>query len=330
MNKPEYIIPTMEEIAAIRPRHRAMSTFSGCGGSTLGYRMAGFDVFWANEFVPAAREVYQLNNPTTLVDARDIREIHIREATGIKIGDLELLDGSPPCAAFSGSGKGAKLWGKEKSYSDKTQRVDDLFEEYIRFVDSLQPWVFVAENVAGMMKGAAQGYFKQVLQKLRDCGYNVKVKLLGAHRLGVPQARERLIFVGVRNDFERDPVFPLPMPYRYTVREILPYVKRLRLGGMPDKWRHPDRPSPTIFASDADKPESAYFSAGGWIETENERRKFTIEELKIICSFPADFQLTGTYAQQWERLGRAVPPLMMRAIAQPIATLIDEIKESRR
>ena len=323
----------MKEIEKVKPRFTAVSTFSGCGGSSLGYRMAGFDVRYAVEFVDKAREVYKLNaKPTTVVDARDIRSIDPIKAlknAHLDPSDIDLLDGSPPCSAFSQSGRGAKGWGEVKDYSDKSQRVDDLFEVFIEWVRLIKPRIFVAENVYGLVKGAAKGYFKYVLRQMRESGYRVECRLVQAHRLGIPQTRERLIFIGVRDDLNRAPVFPKPYPAKMTptVRQLFPYVKRLRLGGMPDKWRHPDQPSPTIFASDATKPESAYFSAGGWIETDNARRKWNIDELKIICAFPADFKLTGTYAEQWERLGRAVPPLMMAKVAQPLADLLDEIKE---
>ncbi len=111
-----------------------------------------------------------------------------------------MLDGSPPCASFSTAGKREEGWGKVKLYSDARQRTDDLFFEYARILKGLQPKVFVAENVAGLVRGTAKGYFKLILAELKDCGYRVEARLLDARWLGVPQMRERVIFVGVRND----------------------------------------------------------------------------------------------------------------------------------
>lgn len=191
----------MQEIAALPWNgFNAVSTFSGCGGSSLGYKMAGFKVLWANEFIPAAQEVYRLNHPSTILDTRDIRQVQpqdILDAIGMKPGELDLFDGSPPCASFSTAGKREAGWGKVKAYSDTKQRTDDLFFEYARLLRGIQPKVFVAENVSGLVKGTAKGYFKLILEELKGCGYNVKAKVLDAQWLGVPQMRQRLIFVEI-------------------------------------------------------------------------------------------------------------------------------------
>jgi DNA (cytosine-5)-methyltransferase 1 len=351
-NKPPYRVPSMDEIAAVPWNgYTAISTFSGCGGSSLGYKMAGFRVLWASEFVPAAQEVYRLNHPDTILDIRDIRQVQpseILSATGMQRGELDLLDGSPPCASFSTAGKREAGWGKVKQYSDVKQRVDDLFFEYARLLEGLQPRVFVAENVSGLVKGSAKGYFKLILQALKDCGYNVKAQVLDAQWLGVPQMRQRLIFVGVRNDLDVAPAFPKPLPYRYSVREAIGVALRTKSYAAND-WTSGDDPAAAIqasgqyFVGDANGFRSAGRGIGHvypdvtnipmptiqaqrpvqlQVEPETEKRKFSIAELRRICAFPDDFQLTGAFAQQWERLGRAVPPVMMSHIA---ATIRDEI-----
>jgi DNA (cytosine-5)-methyltransferase 1 len=356
------------------------STFSGCGGSSTGYRMAGFKMVWASEFIDAARDSYKVNAaPYTVVDGRDIRQVQaqdILDATGLKVGELDLFDGSPPCAAFSTAGKREAGWGKVKKYSDKEQRVDDLFFEYTRLIRGLRPKVFVAENVSGLVKGSAKGYFLMILKDLKACGYRVSCKVLDAQWLGVPQARQRTIFVGVREDIGLDPVHPKPLGYRYSVRDALPWVDRVihDTSGQFGAGNVTNRPSPAItvgvnsvnslhfkvegpepetdisrFAiglewdklkpgeqsdkyfnlvrTDPDKPSPCVCGSHGNSSTAgithpHEKRKFTIAELKRICGFPDDFILTGTYAQQWERCGRAVPPVMMSHIA---ATVRDEI-----
>ena len=379
--KPAYKVPTMEEIRALPWNgFTCASTFSGCGGSSTGYRMAGFKMVWASEFIDAARDSYKANAAHyTVVDGRDIRQVQaqdILDATGMKVGELDLFDGSPPCAAFSTAGKREAGWGKVKKYSDKEQRVDDLFFEYTRLIRGLRPKVFVAENVSGLVKGSAKGYFLMILKDLKACGYRVSCKVLDAQWLGVPQARQRTIFVGVREDLGIDPVHPKPLGYRYSVRDALPWVDRvihdtsgqfgagdvtnrpspaitvrvnsvnslhfkvegpepetdisrfaigaewdkLKPGEQSDKYFNlvrtdPDKPSPCVCGSHGN-------SSTAGITHPHEKRKFTIAELKRICGFPDDFILTGTYAQQWERCGRAVPPVMMSHIA---ATVRDEI-----
>ena len=381
VDKPPYILQSMKEIRAIPPNGlNVVSTFSGCGGTCLGYEMAGYKVLWASEFIPAAQEVYRLNHPDTILDTKDIRLVSgeaILNQLGLKQGEVDVLEGSPPCASFSTSGQREKKWGEVVSYSDTKQRVDDLFDEFIRLIDEIQPKVFVAENVSGLVKGVAKGYFKSILASMRQLNYKVEVRLLNAAWLGVPQARERLFFIGVRSDLNKPPVFPKPLPYYYTLADAIPYIDKVKLGGKPNSWRiASERPSPTITQSGAMRSQSGYFDGGGWVEagadisgyaigtewenlkqgeTSNkyfnlsrpsfqkpsptvtahgaavglasvthptEKRKFSIAELKQVCSFPNDFQLTGTFQKQWERIGRAVPPLMARAIAETIRDTI--------
>lgn len=356
--KPPYRVPSMVEINAIPWNgFRVASTFSGCGGSSLGYRMAGFKVIWASEYIPLAREAYQLNATAGCrLDGRDIRQVKPEEVlslAGLKRGELDLFDGSPPCASFSTAGKREKQWELKREYSGKKQRTDDLFYEYIRLLVGLQPRVFVAENVSGLIKGTAKGYFLEILKAMKATGYRVKCVLLDSQWLGVPQSRKRLFFVGVREDLGLDPVFPKPLPYRYSVRDAIPWVSvkgegallrtspvkdrfeiqeeftRYKLGRLWAKLRpgqtskeylqlcrvDPDKPCPTVCASD------------GWpgrasISHPFEPRKFSIPEIRRICSFPDDFLFPGTFPQRYERMGRAVPPVMMSHLA---ATIRDEI-----
>jgi len=301
----------------------AISTFSGCGGSSLGYKMAGFRVLWASEFIPSAQQTYRANHPKTILDTRDIRQVkaeEILDAIGMKPGELDLFDGSPPCASFSTAGSREAGWGKVKKYSDGAQRTDDLFYEFIRLVRGIQPKVFVAENVSGLVKGTAKGYFLEILAAMKASGYRVTCRVLDAQWLGVPQQRQRTIFVGVREDLNRDPVHPKPLSYRYSVRDALPWITDAR---QTEVFNEPDRvftdtpsPSVTTLGIGAKRNDSVV------VEVQTEKRKFTIAELRRICAFPDDFLLLGTYAQQWERLGRAVPPVMMSYVA---ATVRDEI-----
>jgi DNA (cytosine-5)-methyltransferase 1 len=387
-DKPVYAIPTMHEIAQIPWNgYNVASLFSGCGGSSLGYKFAGFHVLYANEFIPAAQETYRANHLDTYLDTRDIRQVtgdDVLRALHMHAGDLDVLDGSPPCASFSSAGVLENGWGRVKPYSDTKQRVDDLFDEYARLLRELQPRVFIAENVSGLVRGVAKGYFKEIYRTLIACGYRVEARVLDAQWLGVPQMRKRLIFQGVRSDLAVATRLPDPLPYRYTIRDVLPNIVGVKRGGYADNWGTSDQSSPTITQSDALRSETAYLSGGGWVRVAKsdtdlgayavgkewdklapgqqstkyfslkrapidapsqtitqrggnasaasvthptERRKFTIDELRVICSFPSDFVLTGTYAQQWERLGRAVPPLMMMRVAHCVRALLDECSE---
>lgn len=332
-----------------------VSTFSGGGGSCLGYEMAGYHVVWANEFIPEAQKTYRLNHPRTFLNTKNIRDVtadEILEECGLNRGDIDLFDGSPPCAAFSSAGSREKHWGEVKDYSSTRERVDDLFFEYTRLLRELQPKTFVAENVSGLVKGVAKGYFKNILAEMKDCGYTVSVRLLNAAYLGVPQVRQRLIFVGVRNDlcekYGVRPVHPKPEKHVVTLGEALrgvvndPADVEARL----DDMRHykvgeilrriPKNPHKRVSGSEVANGswfnlirESMYKPCSTICQQNGKRslsgnchplydRKFTIAELKRITSVPDDFVCTGTLEEQWERLGRMVPPIMMMKISKEI------------
>jgi len=348
MSKPAYRIPSMREIEAISWNgYQVASTFSGCGGSCLGYRMAGYRVVYANEFIEEAQRTYKANHPNSYLDTRDIRQVRpeeVMEKASVNRGELDLLDGSPPCSAFSTAGKREAGWGKVKAYSDKAQRVDDLFFEYVRLIDGIRPKVFVAENVSGLVKGTAKGYFKRILAALREPGYRVSCRVLDAQWLGVPQMRQRTIFIGVRDDLGQEPAHPAPLTYRYTVGEA---VEGLPASGEA-KWLKPGTDTHRYWL--ATKPGASLSDTCLELTGKNsflthvkqsphrqantitqgtqqlyhwaEPRTLTLQELRRIGGFPDDFVLTGNFSQQWERIGRAVPPLMMARIAQSIADKI--------
>lgn len=370
--KPAFAVPLVSQIRRRKWNGRTLvSTFSGCGGSCLGFRMDGFRVIWASEFIEAARESYRANaRRSTELDPRDIREVKPEDIMKHAPDGVDVLEGSPPCASFSTSGKREKHWGEIRPYSETEQRTDDLFFEFARLVEGVRPKVFVAENVSGLVKGKAKGYFKEILARLKACGYAVECRMLDAQWLGVPQARQRLFFLGVRDDLGLAPVFPKPLPYRYSIQDACPWINSVLkdTGGLFSKRVFgPDEPAPTItigvgglnsvhFRVDADatldgfaigeewdrlcqgqksdkyqnlvrpdqgRPSPTITAIGGQpgaaaVTHPHERRKFTIGELRRICGFPDDFVLTGTYQQQWERLGRSVPPVMMRHVAETI------------
>ena len=137
-------------------QYKAISLFSGCGGSSLGYKLAGFKVLLANEFIDIAADTYQANFSDTIVLRDDIRKLTgkiILDKVNLKVGELDLLDGSPPCQSFSTAGKREEKWGKVVKYSETMQRTDDLLFEYARILKEIQPKTFVCENVKGLVLG---------------------------------------------------------------------------------------------------------------------------------------------------------------------------------
>ena len=201
--KPYYLKDVLD--ASAQKKFTVISTFAGGGGSSTGYRLAGGNILLINEFVEAAIETYSANFPDTKVLVDDIKKYSSEDflnMAGIKKGELDILDGSPPCSAFSMSGSREKGWDKEKKYSDgKVQSaIEDLFYEFIRIAKGIQPKVIIAENVKGITFGKAIEKLNAFINEFENIGYNVTYKVLNAADYGVPQGRERTIFICVRDD----------------------------------------------------------------------------------------------------------------------------------
>lgn len=185
----------LKELGIEKQDYTAIFLFAGCGGSSLGYKWAGFKEILAIDFDRNAVETFKLNFPEIPIWEKDIKEIKgtdILNFCNIQKGELDVLDGSPPCQGFSMAGK--------RNVYDKR---NDLVLEYIRLVDELQPKVFVMENVSGMIKGTMKGLFKEYMLKMKELNYEVKCKLMNAKYYNVPQSRERLIWIGIRKKSER-------------------------------------------------------------------------------------------------------------------------------
>lgn len=317
-----------------------ISTFAGCGGSSLGYKWAGGKVLAAIEWDENAVATYRLNHLGTPVLHRDIAIIMVEELldlTGLQPGELDILDGSPPCQGFSTAGK---------------RQIDDprnsLFREYVRLLRGLQPKVFIMENVSGMVKGHMKHVFAIVMRELKASGYQVKCQLMNAMYFGVPQSRERVIFIGVRNDLGIEASHPhaeiKPIALQSALEQVHNSAVDIEESKYPahtlsyallakmKQWEggqeyHPrgamfglrrlawNRPSRTILRED-----------GGGASCQCchpvENRRLTIPEIKRVASFPDSFRLIGKVGERWARIGNSVPPRFMQAIAEHVYTHI--------
>ncbi len=304
-----------------------VSTFSGCGGSSLGYQLAGGKVLLAVEWDDNAVETYRLNFPDTPIYHGDIGKLSVEECcekAGIEPGELDILDGSPPCQGFSTAGK--------RDFSDDRNQ---LFREYVRLLRGIRPKVFVMENVSGMVKGKMKLIFAECLRELKASGYRVKARVLNAMYYNVPQSRQRLIFVGVREDLGIEPGHPKGEVRPVTVREAFHGLKddpsdRVQLssdsrtlrqmrivkpGGRCAKHHSHQRlkwnqPSATV---DRGGGAGAYH-----IWHPSEHRPITRREVKRLQTFPDTFQFSGKINDAFTRIGNAVPPNFMRVIAEHI------------
>ena len=197
--------------------------FAGGGGSSCGYKLAGGDVRFVNEFQQVAMDDYLANFPKTphhiCDDIKNITGKQIMEMTGLKVGELDLLDGSPPCPPFSMSGTKQKGWGKEKTaYGMKQKNIEDLTWEQIRIVGEMKPKVVVCENVKGLTMDYASEHLARMVNDFESHGYTTVYKVLKGQEHGVPQKRERVFIVSVRNDV----LDAIDMPFMCVSSEVFP------------------------------------------------------------------------------------------------------------
>lgn len=316
---------------AIAPREpdapTVVSTFAGGGGSLTGYMMAGYRDLLAVEWDDNAVATLRANYPDLDIYHGDIAKLTVDEVlrrTGLQPGELDILDGSPPCQGFSTAGK--------RIMDDPRNQ---LFREYIRLLRGLRPKVFVMENVSGMVKGKMKLLFAEILKELKASGYRVSAKLLNAMYFHVPQSRERMIFIGVRDDLGIEPSHPGAEARPVTVREAIAGCNEVLV---PPDWRPFNlnlwsrqkpgqsgiggkyfnhvrmdfgKPSPTI-------PKSTVFGGFAGLSHCTIPRSLNIGEIMRLGSIPDCYLLYGNYESRLNRIGNSVPPLFMEAIARHI------------
>lgn len=178
-------------------------TFICGGGSSMGYKLAGFHHLGGVELDPKVAETYKLNHHPEHLYNMDIRDFNRLEDLPPELYTLDLLDGSPPCSTFSTAGSRDKAWGKEKVFAEgqKMQTLDDLVFVYCDTILKLRPKCFLLENVSGIIKGNAKSYSRRIVEYLTQNGYDVQVFCLNAATMGVPQQRERVFFIGHKKEY---------------------------------------------------------------------------------------------------------------------------------
>ena len=183
--------------------YNVFGTFVCGGGSTMGYKLAGFNHLGGVEIDPPIADVYKTNHNPLYLYNQDIRDFNNRNDLPKELFCLDILDGSPPCSTFSLAGSREKAWGKEKVFREGQvkQSLDDLVFVYCDTIIKLQPKVFLLENVKGIIQGNAKVYSKNIVKKMTDAGYNVQVFCLNAALMGVPQKRERVFFIGHKKEY---------------------------------------------------------------------------------------------------------------------------------
>lgn len=300
--------------------------------------MAGYRELLAVEWNDNAVETFKLNFPDIPVYHGDIHGLTVEqclELAGVEMGELGLLDGSPPCQGFSTAGK--------RQIDDKRNQ---LYMQFVRLLRGLQPKVFVMENVSGLVKGKMKLIFADIMCELKVSGYKVRCKLLNAKYFNVPQSRQRLIFIGVREDLGEEVSFPRAQEKPRTVREAIgklcgsdiaptlvrktdkfaSFMKDVKPGktagqylGTGFNWTKArmDKPCPTL-------PKAVSWGGYHMVWHPEEHRNFSIREQCRLQSYPDSFVFDCNFKKASNHIGNSVPPLFMRAIANHIRSEILE------
>jgi DNA (cytosine-5)-methyltransferase 1 len=311
---------------------RVVSLFCGCGGTDVGmaggfdflgkhYKKHNVKLVYANDFEPSACSIFKENFGIE-PDGRDIKKVLSSD-----IPDCDVVLGGFPCQSFSIVAQNPPRLGVK---SDKGK----LFFEMCRIVKEKQPKVFVAENVKGLLSANGGKAFPLVLKEFESCGYQVNYKLLNAVNFGVPQKRERVIIVGIRNDLgktfdfsklperkEKDFV-PLKTVLEtdvsgkyYFSQKAVAGMKRVQASMNKGRIQNINEPSNTVGAHLA---KVSLNSTDPVLFLNGKYRRFTPREVARIQSFPDTFRLVGSEHNQYKALGNAVAPLMFWGISEEI------------
>lgn len=311
------------------------SFFSGAGGMDVGFTNAGYQIIWANEFDKDIWDTYRKNHPKTYLDTRSLFDIPSQS-----IPDTDGIIGGPPCQSWSAA-------GKNLGAGDLRGQV---FFEYIRVLNDKQPKFFVVENVEGITRATHKQIFDQILLELGQCGpgYTLSWQILKASDYEVPQDRNRLFIIGIRKDIAFSYQFPLPSANKVTLKDAIyhllgqavatktsvtsnpncyleagwssNFMSRNRVRGwdeygftVPASSRHvtfhPQAPKMIHDTKDKFKFVPGY---------ENLYRRFTINELSRIQTFPDNYMVFRNINTAYKMIGNAVPCKLAEFVARSL------------
>ena len=313
---------------------KVFSVFSGIGGSSLGYKRAGFEVVGNVELDGKANKLYCANLHPKYNYQMDVRDFNEFENLPEELYRLDILDGSPPCTSFTWIGKRNKYWGVERQFSEgqEKQRLDLLSLEFLETVARLKPKIVILENVPAIICGLARGYVNEILNRFIELGYAVQMFLLNACFMDVPQDRRRIFFIAnnqgyprLKLRFESEPISfgevreAAGIPVRAGTKEyerlqkMLPCDRSIDaitfreegvLKGYCRKIIHDWEVCQTLTKSE--------FYRG------YDKKRLTLGDRRNVSTFPQDYNFLGYKDIQGRLIGYAVPPNMMANLALEI------------
>ena len=334
-------------------QYTTIELFAGAGGMAVGIEQAGFETIGLVEFDKSAADTLKCNRPSWKVvhdDIANISPLDLTEYFNINKGELDLLSGGSPCQSFSYAGKRLGLEDARGT----------LFYHYALFLEKLQPKMFLFENVKGLLSHDNGQTYQTILDIFGQEGYKVKHKVLNAWEYGVPQKRERLITIGVRNDLvdKIDFEFPVPHKYKPVLRDILldcpksegssyseskkKIFEMVPAGGY---WKHiPEEIAKEYMKScwfmeggrtgilrrlSLDEPSLTVLTSPSQKQTDRchplEARPFTVRESARCQTFPDDWKFCGSVGHQYKQVGNAVPVNLAFEIGQKVKESLEGI-----
>jgi DNA (cytosine-5)-methyltransferase 1 len=340
MQKPDCAWSLADLAAVPQNGIKVMSTFACGGGSSMGYKRAGCEVIAANDIDPEMAWHYKLNIKPKHYFLCPIRDLLTAELPP-ELFDLDILDGSPPCSTFSMAGSREKGWGKDKHFREgqAKQVLSDLFFDYLDLVERLRPKVAIAENVKGMLIGNAKGYTKMVMARFKELGYRPQLFLLNGADCGVPQRRERVFFVAIRDDIAAFPLKLAPKHRWISCKEATADIKMNAqeitetspaLNDL--KWWHLTKPGEDYCAAvqrkegkdrlwahkklNGNSPSNSLTAQDTFTHWDS-CRNLCYREWKRLGSFPDDYQAKTDKIGKY-MIGMSVPPKMTEQVARAV------------
>lgn len=312
---------------------KVFSCFSCGGGSTMGYKRAGFKVIGNCEIDPRMNEIYVKNHHPKHNYLMDLREFNKRDDLPEELYHLDILDGSPPCSTFSMAGIREKAWGKEKVFREgqKKQTLDDLFFVFLETVEKLRPKIVVAENVAGLIRGNAKGYVNAIVKRFKELGYDVQIFKLNGAQMGVPQSRERVFFIANNQNYPKIKMQFKGKPIKFG--EVRSPKGKETKGEMTRKRLEKLQRGDTCIADITKRTENGRWTsfnckiiwddmvcytlaANGGFFRAYDKKRFSDQDYINVSSFPQDYDFMEQDPQYM--CGMSVPPNMMANIAMEI------------
>ncbi len=315
---------------------KVFSTFSCGGGSSMGYKLAGYEVIGNCEIDPQIAEMYKKNHHPRLSYVMDIREFRNLPSEQLpdELLNLDILDGSPPCSVFSLAGKRERDWGKTKKFKEgqAEQTLDDLFFEFIALTKRLKPKVFIAENVKGLIVGNAKGYVHEIIRGFDEAGYTVQMFCLNAAKMGVPQKRQRVFFIGHRKELPypklklefNEPVISFGSIRAERGKPISAYKTELLrqkirsdscVADINQRLYHRTTEFNSMIVWD--NAAAPTITSNGQFYRACDDMALTDSDFIRCQTFPIDYDFNGMNVQYV--CGMSVPPVMMKCIAREIA-----------